>query len=158
MTRGGGQTPKDPKLNIRTQFLNINKANQNSREWDYSYFRYLVNVELVECSFKWANIVDYEDLQTILRFPNRLRSFERHQPYNKNEILVYTKSEQLAVDNVTRKTFKNIEDRPQLEIKDPEDRVPIKDIVIEVFPVESSTNVIEDWTIQLKVTYIDEPY
>ena len=158
LTRGGGTQPKYHRDNLRTQYLHINKDNQNSNIWDTSYTKYLVDMEILDVQVEWTFPVSYGDLRVLIDFPSKMRPLQEYQPESRNTVVVFTEPViGLPATNVTSKSFLDTLDRPQLEVKDPQEQVSMRNLILDVNPANvNSANSVDDWDILLKVKYVNE--
>lgn len=155
LKRGGGKQPKYSHDNIRTQYLHLNKDNQHLDIWDTSYAKYMIDLEIIEVHVEWNTPVAYDDLRIFVDFPSRTRPLQMYQPEARNTVVIFT--EPIAqLDDVTTKSFQNTEDRPQIEVKNPEEQSGIRKLVLDVRSSDNSVNTIDDWDMLVKIKYIDE--
>ena len=142
--------------NLRTQYIHINKNNQDLDVWDLSYTKYLVDLEIVEVLIEWNGAVTYDDQVVGITFPSRVRPLQEYQPESRNTVVVFTEPVQ-GLTNVTKKCYLGTADRPQLEVKDPREQVNLKKLRLGVDVIGSGSGaLIDDWACLLKIRYVNE--
>lgn len=153
--------PLNIENNIKTEIVHLyNQFNNGSGSYDNTYLSNIVNCRIIECGVSWASPPSFDDLTIGIQFPSHFRSFETHQPQERNnEIYIHVKPN-LYVDDLLYHGFKKFTefDAPKLD-----DAIWMKNGIKKngLHPIQlrlphTTNNSIDNWYITLEVEYIKE--